>query len=443
LSEIVYKGQDVGHEVAEHAMRRLESLLPVDVKLSKLHWGRAGKHQVYIVAETADVLYCAFLGTKSPRDILTSFNYKGNKKYLPELKLHQGYVARAVVVPAEQLWRLATARGKRLVFTGHSMGGAIAHLCTLRLLNQLPEDLHYTVRSIGFATPLLGEAAVAEAIAEKGWAKALKNYLVPEDWVPDAMNLWQPHVILDAVTHGATSNSMSSTTANANANEAAVAATTAAAVEADIEKGQILKGSIKRNRTTPIPYPRSSETEDFSRILAKRKLTQPSEEQRQQHQKHQNNAAVFKVRLALLEKKAAISTRATWVTSTLSVLISIALRAGDIALMIPRIFAPRYVHLGQQVYLSRRISREPLNNKYNVTATSATNINNSTITFNGGTADTVTISTAKETSTSTTAINTDKLVPLMVKPSLISNHRMITYRLRMIQLYDYQVAAAY
>lgn len=457
MSEIVYKGQDVGHEVAEQAMRRLESLLPVDVKLSKLHWGRAGKHQIYICAETADVLYCAFLGTKSPRDILTSFNYKGNKKYLPELgsnaKLHQGYVARAVVVPAEQLWRLATARGKRLVFTGHSMGGAIGHLCTLRLLSQLPEDLHHTVRSIGFATPLLGEAAVAEAIAEKGWAKALKNYLVPEDWVPNAMNLWQPHVILDAVTHGATSNSISSSSSSTGTTNEAVEAAAAAAEAAakHSEEEQVLKGSIKRNRTTPNPLPRRSETEDSSRILAKRKFTQPFGEQRQQQQqKQQNNAAVFKIRLPVREKKTVIPTRATWVMSTLSVLVSVALRAGDLVLMIPRIFAPRYVHLGQQVYLSRRISREQHPNKYNITATSVTNINNN-ITFDGNTAGTATICTINNTTStsstikesSTAAMDTDKLVPLMVKPSLISNHRMITYRLRMIQLYDYQVAGAH
>lgn len=426
-------------------MRRLESLLPVDVKLSKLQWGRAGKRQVYIVAETADVLYCAFLGSKGPRDIVTSFNYRGNNKYLPELgpnaKLHQGYVARAVGVPAENFWRTATAQGKRLVFTGHSMGGAVAHLCTLRLLSQLPEDLHRTVRSIGFATPLLGAKAVAEVITEKGWAKALKNYLVPEDWVPDAMNLWQPHVILDAVTHGAFSNSISSSNSTGAANITTAAA--AAEAAANMEEGQVLRGSIKRNRTTPNPPPQRSETEDPSRIFAERKLTQPSEKQRQQHQKQQNNVAAFKLRLPLLEKKTAISTKATWVMSALSALVSFALCAGDIALMIPRIFAPRYVHLGQQVYLSRRISREPPN-KYITTATNSTTINNN-ITFDGGTAGTVTISTTASSTneSSTITINTDKLVPLMVEPSLISNHRMITYRLRMIQLYDYQVAATY
>ncbi len=429
LSEIVYKGQDVGHEVAEQAMRQLESLLPVDVKLSKLHWGRAGKHQIYIVAETADVLYCAFLGTKSPRDILTSFNYKGNKKYLPELdaRLHQGYVARAAVVPAEQLWRLATARGKRVVFTGHSMGGAIAHLCTLRLLSQLPQDLHHTVRSVGFATPLLGEAAVAEAITKKGWVKALKNYLLPEDWVPNAMNLWQPHVILDAVTHGATSTSISSARGNEH--------------DEEIEKVKECL-SVKRNSTMPNPI---QPEDDSPRILAKRTSTyQPFNTNQQQ-----NNAAVFKI----LKKKNTVTaptipSTTTWVMSTLSALVSVAFRASDLLLLVPRIFAPRYVHLGQQVYLNRRISREQPTKYTNLTNNDTTK---KSITFDGGCSSTVTITTDDSTTDSTKEstnkavvekTNNDKLVPLEVKPSLISNHRMIAYRLRMIQLYDYQVSGA-
>jgi hypothetical protein len=433
LSEIVYKGQDVGHEVAEQAMRQLEALLPVDVKLSNLLWGRAGKHQVYIVAETADVMYCAFLGTKSPRDILTSFNYKGNKKYLPELgnaKLHQGYVARAAAVPAEQLWRLATARGQRLVFTGHSMGGAIAHLCTLRLLSQLPEDLHHTVRSIGFATPLLGEAAVAEAITQKGWHKALKNYLVPEDWVPNAMNLWQPHVILDAVTHGATTNSISSTATESTAKK--------------VDEDEVLRESssnIKRNSSTT-PYSNAS-----SIAIAKRSLTQPLPQQQQQQFKEQQTTvatAVLKAGLPLVKKHVALHT-STWVMTTLSVLTSVLSCAGDLLLLVPRIFAPRYVHLGQQVYLNRRISREPplpKNIKYTVTADSSSNTKS--ITFAGGASGTVTIRTTnnRENSAKSTVENDKPLVPLAVPPSLISNHRMITYRLRMIQLYDYQVAAA-
>jgi Lipase (class 3) len=459
LSEIVYKGQDYGHEAAEQAMRRLESLLPVDVKLSKLQWGRAGKRQIYIVTESTDVLYCAFLGTKSPRDILTSFNYKGNKNYLPELgnsKLHQGYVARAATIPAEGLWRLATARGKRLVFTGHSMGGAIAHLCTLRLLSQLPEDLHHTVRSIGFATPLLGEAAVAEAIAERGWAKALKNYLVPEDWVPNAMNLWQPHVILDAVTHGATNKGAS--------NEAAAGVAAPAGVSTSItieEDQEHLKpnNSIKRTTTTPVFR------NNISTIArAKRSLTQqqplPQQQQQQQQQQHTVASAVLKVGLPVLKQQVKLNT-STWVVSTLSVLASVLFRAGDLVLLIPRIFAPRYVHLGQQVYLSRRISRE--NPKYNSTAAAAaaactssgssdSGSYSTTIDGSGPSSGTVTIRTTSGSTDSNTipsstdkeskkiAVDNDKLVPLVVKPSLISNHRMITYRLRMIQLYDYQVS---
>lgn len=41
---------------------------------------------------------------------------------------------------------------------GHSLGGAVATLCTVRLLDALPADLHPTVSCIGFAVPPVGNA---------------------------------------------------------------------------------------------------------------------------------------------------------------------------------------------------------------------------------------------------------------------------------------------
>ena len=195
LSEVVYKAEDVGHEAAEKAARRLEALLPVELDLGSLSWSPVGQRQAYVMAETDDTLYVSFLGTKRPLDILSSLDMKGTATYLsalgPAAKVHKGYVSRAASVPTEQLWRLAVARGRRLVFSGHSMGGAVAHLCALRLLTQLPGHMHSTVSAVGFATPPLGNAAVAAGVATNNWASSLVNYLLPEDWVPGAMTFWQ------------------------------------------------------------------------------------------------------------------------------------------------------------------------------------------------------------------------------------------------------------
>lgn len=53
------------------------------------------------------------------------------------------------------------------IFVGHSLGGAVAVLCTLRLLRYLPQDA--AVRCIVFGTPAIGNAALADLVSSRGW----------------------------------------------------------------------------------------------------------------------------------------------------------------------------------------------------------------------------------------------------------------------------------
>jgi pimeloyl-ACP methyl ester carboxylesterase len=61
---------------------------------------------------------------------------------------HRGFLARSRTINIDQLHSLAEASGKRLVLCGHSLGGAVATLCTLRLLREL-EPLSPNVRCAG------------------------------------------------------------------------------------------------------------------------------------------------------------------------------------------------------------------------------------------------------------------------------------------------------
>jgi Lipase (class 3) len=63
----------------------------------------------------------------------------------------------------------------------HSLGGAVATLCTLRLLRQLPLRDDYPLRCIAFATPSIGNAALSALVAERHWDAYLSNFLLPED----------------------------------------------------------------------------------------------------------------------------------------------------------------------------------------------------------------------------------------------------------------------
>jgi alpha-beta hydrolase superfamily lysophospholipase len=66
-----------------------------------------------------------------------------------------------------------------LCIAGHSLGGAIALLCTLDLLHSLGDEPNPNVTCVGFATPAVGNAALAEYVKNKGWQKYITNYLVP------------------------------------------------------------------------------------------------------------------------------------------------------------------------------------------------------------------------------------------------------------------------
>lgn len=52
-------------------------------------------------------------------------------------------------------------------------------LCTLDLLHGLGDESNPNVTCVGFATPAVGNAALAEYVKNKGWQKYITNYLVP------------------------------------------------------------------------------------------------------------------------------------------------------------------------------------------------------------------------------------------------------------------------
>lgn len=67
----------------------------------------------------------------------------------------------------------------------HSLGGAVAQLCTIHLLQRLPPSQHDSVACFGFATPALANEALATMVENKGWNSRIRNYLVPgESMIP-------------------------------------------------------------------------------------------------------------------------------------------------------------------------------------------------------------------------------------------------------------------
>lgn len=65
-----------------------------------------------------------------------------------------------------------------MLCAGHSLGGAVAKLCTLRLLRHGVPDAA-RVKCVSFAAPPLGNAALADLIARSGWNGNFYNLTLP------------------------------------------------------------------------------------------------------------------------------------------------------------------------------------------------------------------------------------------------------------------------
>lgn len=195
LSESVYKAVDMGGELAQQAIQKLQGMMPLGAPLRNVSWSPPSQRQRYVVAESDDALYVAFLGTKHAKDHVANLDLRhvplpGVAGGAGGARAHGGYLRRAEGIPLEQLYQLAAVQGKRLVLTGHSLGGAVAALCALRLLGKLPVALHSTVACVGFATPPIGNQELAEAVERMGWEDRIRNYMLPEDWVPGVLTFW-------------------------------------------------------------------------------------------------------------------------------------------------------------------------------------------------------------------------------------------------------------
>ncbi|KAK9832529.1 hypothetical protein WJX81_006107 [Elliptochloris bilobata] len=196
LSEAVYKVVDYGDAGAADMLAAIvRSFPPSLLDIRRVQWAQPHSHHRYLLAEAGDALVVTFMGTKQRRDLLTNANLilepvwpqdvaAGPLPAVAAPSAHRGFLNRARSVPIESLYDMACRQGRRLVLTGHSLGGAVAALTTLRLLRQLPAGAAADVRCVSFAAPAIGNARLQAYVREQGWDRHFSNLLVPEDVVP-------------------------------------------------------------------------------------------------------------------------------------------------------------------------------------------------------------------------------------------------------------------
>ena len=192
MSECAYTAHEIGPPAAAAALARLRAAFPPGLlTVDALQPSLPSVRHRYVLGGAPGVLMVGFMGTSDARDAVADANLLQEALWGEESggaggtarapAVHRGFLARARGVPVDVLASLATARGARLVMTGHSLGGAVAQLVTLRLLKggaPLP------VSCVAFAAPALGNAALAADVAARGWEDRFYNLAFADDLVP-------------------------------------------------------------------------------------------------------------------------------------------------------------------------------------------------------------------------------------------------------------------
>ncbi|CAF0966643.1 unnamed protein product [Adineta ricciae] len=147
----------------------------------------------------SETMWVAFKGTQNWSDILTDL------LVIPTLSsngmVHKGFWSRSSRFPhirfAEECYRSSQTR-RRLIFTGHSLGGSVAHLSALRHLAGKSHIEKPQIFSITFGAPFFGNKTVAADLIHRNLNEHFLTIVNCSDCVPNILNLIETASALQA-----------------------------------------------------------------------------------------------------------------------------------------------------------------------------------------------------------------------------------------------------
>lgn len=124
-------------------------------------------------------------GTTDVSDALVDLNIVHRTVSLGDGAAHAGFLDRAKSIPMDYFRRLLI-RNERVVLAGHSLGGAVASLLTLRLLEATGRWCHEQVQCYTFGSPFFADYRLAKYINTR-YKRHFVHLVSRNDFVPKVM----------------------------------------------------------------------------------------------------------------------------------------------------------------------------------------------------------------------------------------------------------------
>ncbi|BBN18814.1 hypothetical protein MPTK1_8g05720 [Marchantia polymorpha subsp. ruderalis] len=158
-----------------------------DEELDSNGFGSCKQTMIVVRSLTGGHLIVACRGTTDVYDALTDLNFIHRTMSLAVGSAHAGFLDRAKTIPLEYFRRLLV-RNERIVLTGHSLGGAVASLLALRLLEATGKWCHEQVQCYTFGCPFFADNELARYI-NKRYRHHFVHIVSRNDIVPKLMPL--------------------------------------------------------------------------------------------------------------------------------------------------------------------------------------------------------------------------------------------------------------
>eukprot|EP01035_Chromulina_nebulosa_P023548 gene23548-30535_t len=145
----------------------------------------------YLIAYRDDVVYLAIRGSSNSSDWKMNFSAWTTVESIGIV--HHGWYSRSAHIPTAYLLHVLEKENKKVVICGHSLGGAVATIVTVRLLQQLVfkaqmTELAKCITCVTFAAPLVMTGLAAENIHSVHNDRFI-HFIHPRDVVPKILTL--------------------------------------------------------------------------------------------------------------------------------------------------------------------------------------------------------------------------------------------------------------